>query len=387
MKPYKISLSAVNVPPETYPMMQEALSKGKIGQTDLIDEFEESVARYVGAKYCIAICNGTMADAVAVAAMHQLEGNRDKKRVIVPALTFIAQPNSVLYNGLEVVFSDVNEDWTLNLDGIEYALKDHLVFATDLMGRMAVCYADIIDSCEAFGSRFGDHFAGTTAGLGTYSFFPSHTISTGEGGMIVTNDIILASLCRSIRSHGASSREPMDKFHFPYFGFNARMSSLNAVLGICLMKHVREYVENRHVIFSYMRSKLGGFKERMSERIIPHGYPVEFDSQAHRDQAMLNILEAGIECRKFFSCIPLEEPVYLRRDSFPVAQHIANTHLYLPCHQNMSEEDVDYACNVVQEQRGLVRQSVNKDCACGQGEGQGEPNCCMRQEQIEASPE
>jgi perosamine synthetase len=216
---------------------------------------------------------------------------------------------------------------------------------------------DIEDACEAFASRYEGLAAGTFGLAGTYSFFPSHTISTGEGGAIVTNEEYIARLCRSIRAHGSVSSDPMEKFHFPHFGFNARMSSMQAVLGSALMIHIDEYVSRRRKNFHMMREKLGGFRERKNEEIVPHGYPIEFESETTRDVAMQNILKAGIECRKFFSCIPLEEPNHLSPGYFPVAEHISHTHLYVPCHQNLISEDVNYIINIVCDQKGRIIKS------------------------------
>jgi perosamine synthetase len=256
---------------------------------------------------------------------------------------------------MEVVFTDVNENWTLDLSNVPSAIyRNSIIFGTDLMGRQCVEAMDVEDACESFGSKYEGKFAGTHGFIGTYSFFPSHTISTGEGGAIVTNNSDIDRLCRSIRAHGTVSKDPMDKFHFPNFGFNARMSSLNAVLGIALMLHVEEYVAKRRENFHLMQSKLGGFYERDEEQIVPHGYPVEFESETARDAAMHNILDAGIECRKFFSCIPLEEEQYITIGCFPVASHISHTHLYVPCHQNMTEENVKYVCEIVLNQKGIA---------------------------------
>jgi perosamine synthetase len=354
MNKYSVSFSAVNVPEETYPMMEKALRAGKIGQTDLIEQFEDAIAKYVGAKYCIAVVNGTMADAVAVAAIKEWM-NRPVYRAIVPALTFIAQPNSVIYNDMGVTFADIKEDWTLDLESVKDKMYGSIVFGTDLMGRQCLETMDIEDACEALGSKYNGKHAGTFGLLGTFSFFPSHTISTGEGGAIVTDDEQLATLCRLIRAHGAMGSGAMDKFRFPHFGFNARITSLQAVLGIALMLHIDGYIEKRKANFQLMKKILGGFSERDGESIVPHGYPVEFDSEEDRDQAMRHLLRMGVECRKFFSCIPLEEKCYLRVGKYPVTEHVAHTHLYVPCHQNMSMEDVIFVTQMIGAQKGLVK--------------------------------
>lgn len=338
---YKISFSAVNVPDETYPLMESALRQKKIGQTELIEEFEEAIANYVGARFCVAVANGTLADAVAIAAMKA--HIRTQRRVLVPALTFIAQVNAVRYNNMEVLFADVDENWLIDLSSVQAEIyRDTITCGTDLMGRIFMQGNDIEDACEAFGSKFGDLSAGTFGMVGTYSFFPSHTISTGEGGAIVTDIEELAKLCRAIRAHGATSNDPMDKFHFPHFGYNARMSSLQAVLGIALMKHIDEYVSKRRKNFLRMKATLGGFYERPDEAVVPHGYPIEFKTEEARNIAMRELLKAGIECRKFFSCIPHEEKTYITVGHFPVSDHISHTYLYVPCHQNMTDEDVRF---------------------------------------------
>ena len=346
---YKISLSAVKIPPETLPLMMQSLEAGLIAHSEYVERFEQSICDYVGAKYCIAVSNGTMADAIMVAAMKNAFPNI--KRVVVPALTFIAQPNSVRYNGLEVVFADVGRDWNLDVSQIGY-FPDTILFMTDLMGRPIrdenLPMPMIEDACEAFGSKRGDKFAGTFGWLGSYSFYPSHTISTGEGGAIVTDNSDWAELCRSIRSHGAISNDPMDKFHFPNFGFNARMTTMQAVIGMAVMLHVHEYVEKRREIFSIMQKSIGGFDEN-GDTIVPHGFPVAFNSEMARNTAMGKIVDAGIECRKFFSCIPTREIPYMQSPRFPVAEQIARTHLYLPCHQNMTPEDVDYILEILND--------------------------------------
>lgn len=350
---YKISLSSVNIPDEAYPLMEQVMREGKIGQSEYIEQFEQAICDYTGAKYCIAVCNGTMADAVAVAALKYIYPKL--KKIIVPALTFIAQPNSVLYNCVDIAFQDVEENWLLKPQGTFLKDDGEIIFYTDLMGRVCGENCFLEDACEAFGSKLNGVLAGRFGLMGTYSFYPSHTITTGEGGAIVTDNEHCARLCRSIRAHGSLGSDPREKFHFPLFGFNAKMTTMQAVMGIALMKNVDEAIKKRRLIFSKMRSIFGKFVENIAEEIVPHGYPIEFESEEARDKAMDQLLEASIECRKFFSCIPLDEPYYkINGGDFPVAQHISHTHLYLPCTQNMTEEDVVYIVEQVSTLNGRV---------------------------------
>lgn len=354
-----ITLSAVRIPARAKLLINEALDSGMIGQSPYVDELEEMVAAYVGSRHCIAVTNGTMADAIAVAAMKYKFGI---KRVVIPALTFIAQPNSVRYNNLDIVFTDVGEDWIIDVEGYfreNTPDAETLLFFTDIMGRTIGYWNQyncrmIEDACEAFGSQSDGVYAGTLGTMGTFSFFPSHTISTGEGGAIVTDDDDLDKFCRILRSHGSISYDAMRKFTFPYLGFNGRMTTMQACLGISLMEEIHTHVNDRRKTFKLMGEKFHTFVDREKEEVVPHGYPVGFSSEQLRDDAMKTILQAGIECRKFFSCIPTDEEPYKQPRKFPVAEHISHTHLYLPCHQNMTPEDVEYIAKVMSSINGVV---------------------------------
>lgn len=364
MSNYKVSLAAITIPDETESYMLDMLRSGNIGQNSkYITQFEEQLKEYAGTKHAIVTSCGTVADAIAVAAMKE---KYHPRRVVVPALTFIAQINSVYYNGLDIEFVDVTEDFVMNWE--EAGLFDNhwtIYFPSDCLGRNAIDWTYggtriIEDACEAFGSMLDGSRAGTGGEIGTFSFFVSHVLTCGEGGAIITDDDYLANLCRSLRSHGrASDSDARYKFSHPYIGFNGKMSAPQAVLGCALMNHVDEYTKRRHANYLKFQQALGGFPERDGERIIPHGFPVEFDNEMDRNRALTNLLNSGIECRKFFSCIPTMESAYkhlrIPLGRFPVAEHIAYTYLYVPCHHQMCEAQVEFVINAVKEQEGRVR--------------------------------
>ncbi len=354
----KISLSAITMPLEARVNVLDVLTSGDIGQNSpYLPQFEQMLCDYTGAKHCILTASGTCADAIAVAAM---KVKYNPRRVIVPALTFIAQANAVYYNGLDVEFVDVAENFTMDWsEALKFDENTSVYFQSDCLGRISPSpvMKTIEDACEAFGSSYSQVSSGRSGELGTFSFFVSHTITTGEGGAIITDDDWLADLCRSLRSHGrASDTDPMQKFSFPFIGFNGKMTGPQAAIGCGIMEHVDDYVQKRHDNYMLMQELLGGFKEREGETIIPHGFPVEFNSEMDRDSAMRCLLDSGIECRKFFSCIPTMEPAYAYlkhpMGRFPHAEHIAHTHLYVPCHQNLSNEQVRFIAATVLAQKG-----------------------------------
>lgn len=361
---YKVGLAAINVPEQSKLNLTDVMLSGDIGQAShYIEAFEREICRFTNSEFAIVTCSGTMADAVAIGALKQ---KYNPRRVIVPALTFVAQPNSVLYNNLDVEFVDVDEHFLFNWEQAltRYDNRTSLYFPSDCLGRISDSLRSrdqiVEDACESFGSEIYGQKAGNFGELGTFSFFISHTITTGEGGAIITNDEWLAGICRSLRSHGrASDQDPMYKFSFPHVGFNAKMSAPQAAIGCGVMQHAQEYIVRRHENYVLMNLALGGFEERNTEYLVPHAFPVEFVNEMSRNDAMRNLLNLGIECRKFFSCIPTMEGAYrfLRQPlgSYPVAEHIAHSYLYVPCHQNMTIDDVTYVVNAVKQQSGRIK--------------------------------
>ena len=344
-----ISLAAVKLTEETVELVSKVIRENAIGQSVYIEQFEEAVAAYTGETFCIATSSGSMADIILLAACKEIYNCR---QVIVPALTFIAQPNAVRINGLDVVWCDVAEDFLIDTDTLEdLPMTDDnpaIVFATALMGRMnnweeCFPFPVIEDACEAFGSD--RNCKDSEAVAATFSFFPSHTITTGEGGCIVTSNIRLAEICRSLRNHGRkkewTSIAPFNKFSFERFGFNGKMAGINAAIGISQMSTIHETVKRRKDIYTLMCKELGMIHYAGT---CAHGMPVKFNSESERDVAMRKLTEADIECRKLFSCIPTDETYYKRRrrqeEFFPTACRLSTTHLYVPCHQQLTDEDV-----------------------------------------------
>jgi len=328
-----IKLGNVKVSDKTKAMIAEALDDGKIGQSEYIEQFEEEFAKFFGVKYAIAVSNGTVADTIALAVLKNTYP--DKKKVIVPALTFIAQINAVLHNGLEPVFYDVDEDIEPLID------EDTLcVFPVHLLGVPEQNFVDVSvpvveDACEAMGSSINGKYCGTMGDLGAFSFYPSHTIATGEGGMVVTNNKKYAKLARRLRNHGETENA---SFKFDVIGFNGKMPSLQAILGLGQMDNLQEMIERRHDNFITM-----GGKEDDGEYVVPHGFSVFSNN---RDEKMKELKKKGIDCRRFFSSVPTQEKAYEflghKEGEFPSAEYIGKMGLYVPCHQYLTDEEVEY---------------------------------------------
>lgn len=363
-----ITLGTVNVSLKAKELMAEALGKGIIGQGFYINEFEKRLADFLGIKNVIAVANGTLADACALAAA-KYQDDYKRNEVIVPALTFIAQINAVYYNHLKPVFVDVDYDYQIDTEKIEEKINEKTlaIMPVHLLGRpvkmekiisLAQKYNLYIieDACEALGSSYQNQPCGTIGDMGCFSFFPSHSLSTGEGGAVVTDNDKLADILRSLRNHGRKSNKPEEKFIFPYIGFSAKMNVLEAIIGLGIIDEVPRNIEKRHQNMLKLNNLLNKnwFVEQEKEYIVPHAYPIMVNSKEVRDK-LLKILQEkfGIEVRQMFCSIPTQSQAYQflgeKEGNYPIAEDIGERGLYVPCHQNLTEEDLIKISNTIRE--------------------------------------
>lgn len=345
----KITLGTADINWKTILNFIDCYFNKRIGQGKFIEMFERKVAKFVGTKYAISTCNGSTADLVSLLALKQLYPN--KTEVIVPALTFIAQTNSIIFAGLKPVFVDVRYDYQINSSLIEKSITENTlaIMPANLLGKK--CDMDKIielskkyhlpileDSCEAFGIK--------PYLMATYSFYPSHTISTGEGGMIVTDNDKIASLCYTIRSHGRRAGNPLDAFHFDIIGFNGRMSNISAAIGSSVIGLAGKIIKKRrdNVVMLNEATEQNWYAES------PHSYPVMCATKKERDSKILELDNSGIESRTIFSSLPTQEKAYNMRyklGDFPIAEDIGNRGFYVPIHQNLSKKDIKKLCQKI----------------------------------------
>lgn len=354
-----ISLGTVNISEKTKRIMNEALSRGAIGQADYIKDFEKCLAEFLNVKHVIAVANGTLADACALAAVKYKDGGK-RDEIIVPALTFVAQINAIYYNHLKPVFVDARPDFQINVDDIEKKINKstlaimpvHLLgypAEMDKIRDLAQKYNLYIieDACEALGSKYQGKLCGTIGDIGCFSFFTSHSISTGEGGAIVTDNDEIARLLRLLRNHGRKSEESEDKFLFSFIGFSAKMNSLEAIIGLGIIDRLSEFVEKRHQNMEKLDNLIGknSFKKEADRYVVPHAYPIIAKNKESRDGCLKLFPEKfGVEARQIFYSIPTQSEAYkfLNEElrTYPVAEDIGNRGFYVPCHQNLTDEDL-----------------------------------------------
>ncbi len=392
----RITVGTVAVGEDGRRRVNDALSRGRISGGKFVHEFEEAFAAYHGVRYGVAVSTGTDADAVAVATLLSRGASRGDE-VIVPALTFISVANAVLHAGLTPRFADIDgESYNLEPAAVAAAItpRTRAILAVHNFGRPAPMaelqdiaarhsVTIIEDAAEAHGARYRGRLVGTMGAMATYSFYVAHILTTGEGGMVLTDDAELARLCRSLRAHGRacdckvcvlnvdSSYCPLRykygedtdiRFHFERVGFSSKMNEMEAALGIEQVAKMDDIVRARRERLSYFNEHLAGYEEFLQlfrpaegEEISPLCYPLVLKAAAPfaRFELTKFLEQNGIETRPAFGCIPTQQPAYKwmghKTGDFPAAEHVGARGFYIGCHQNISDDDLAYVVGVFEE--------------------------------------
>ncbi|TFG03078.1 MAG: DegT/DnrJ/EryC1/StrS family aminotransferase [Promethearchaeota archaeon] len=232
---------------------------------EVVKNFEREFANYIGVKHAIGVNSGTAALHIAIAALEIGPGDE----IIVPPFTFIATASSILQNNAIPIFADIdNKSYMLDPDSVKKKITDrtkaiipvHLSGITADMDPLLDIAEDnnlyiIEDACQAHGAKYKGKKVGSIGDLGTFSFYPSKNMTTGEGGMITTNNSKLAEQCRLIRHHGEPSW-----YVYNRLGWNYRMTEIQGAIGRIQLKKLDGYVKIRNKNAQYLTDKVKDFK-------------------------------------------------------------------------------------------------------------------------------
>jgi len=366
----KIPITKPYVDEKEHKACFESIKTGWVSQGPKVGEFEKIISDYVNAKYGIATTSCTTALHVALLTM----GIKPGDEVIVPSYTFIATANSVLYTGAKPVFVDIDEK-TYNIDPnkIEEKITDKtkLIMPVHQVGLPAEINTInqiakknnlkvLEDAACALGSEYKNKKIGSTNNA-CFSFHPRKSITTGEGGMIVTNDKRIGELARILRSHGASisdlARHKSDQIIFeeyPYLGYNYRMTDIQASIGIeqfkkldYILKRRKELAKRYDDLLSNINSVVTPFVPKNCRHNY-QSYIIGLDKpKISRDKVMQKLLEKGIATRRGIMAIHCE-PYYVKRFgqiSLPVTEKMVDSTIIIPLFTKMTEEQQDYVVN------------------------------------------
>ncbi len=320
-----------------------------------VKRFEKIFAEFCWTKYAISTSSGTTALHLALLA----NGIGPGDEVIVPTLTFIATANAVLYTGATPVFAE-SEPTTWNIDParieelitartraiIPVHLYGHPVRMDELM-KIARRHQLVVieDAAEAHGALYKGKKVGGIGDTGVFSFFGNKIVTTGEGGMVVTNNKSVADKVKVLRDHGM---DPDKRYWHTVLGYNYRLTNLQAALGVAQMERIEEILLRKRKNAEVYREVLGAVPgitvagEQEWARNVFWLYSILIEPEEYgmsRDVLMECLRERGIETRPVF--LPVHsQPVYAQDKQFPVAEYIAEHGLSLPSSSRLHKEEV-----------------------------------------------
>jgi perosamine synthetase len=325
-----------------------------------ITAFEKSFADFCGAKHAIATNNGTTALHLALVVL----GLKPGDEVIVPTVTYIATANAVRYCGATPVLVDVCQE-TMNIDprDIERKITSRTrgIIPVHLYGHPADMEAInkiaakhglwvVEDAAEAHGAEVLGRKVGGLGTCATFSFFGNKIVTTGEGGMVTTNDDELAAKLRLFRGQGM---DPQRRYWFPVVGYNYRMTNIQAAIGLAQMETIDRSLSDRENLASWYNDALAGLQNKV---ILPRQeswakqvywmYTIflRYGDGTDRDAVMQTLDEAGIETRPVFHPMHVLPP-YKEDAAYPAADLWAQRGINLPTHQDLTRDDVQRIAN------------------------------------------
>jgi perosamine synthetase len=337
----------------------DALQSSWISGGKYVDALENQFAAYCGARYAVVASNGTTALHMAYLAL----GIGPQDEVIVPGFGFMAAANVALHVGAVPVFCEVQRDgWCAGASAIESCVTPRTKAIVPIHTYGNVCDMDAImklagklgihvieDAAEAIGSKYRGRIAGTIAPLGVYSFHATKTITTGEGGAVVTNSAELNQRMRLFRSHGVSTR----RYWHEVAGHNFRLTNLQAAMGCAQLENIGEITAARAHIHQRYRALLEpteGIKlQQFAQDVQPlvWAIAVELDASRYpqgRDVVIRQLDALGIETRPGFYAASMMSDLY-RTGPLPICEHISRQVISLPSSPGISDGDMQFICD------------------------------------------
>jgi perosamine synthetase len=370
----RVPLSRPDITQKEIKAVSDVLASSSLSLGKKYIEFEGLMARYAGVKYAVAVNSGTSGLHLIVRALGIGPGDE----VITTPFSFIASSNCILYEGARPVFVDIDEK-TLNINAskIEEKItkKTKAILAVDAFShpadwkelkKIAKKYKLFLieDSAEALGSEYNGKKCGGFGDASVFAFYPNKQITTGEGGVILTNSKKIANLCQSMANQGRAVENGKWLEHVR-LGYNYRLDEMSCALGVAQLKRIREILEKRARVARLYAEKLKDIKELEVPHINPGNklswfvYVVKLSkkfSGIKRDKIIKEMGKRGIQCGNYFKPIHLQ-PFYkkefgYKKGDFPVAEDISSRTLALPFFNNLSEEEINF---IVRKLKQILR--------------------------------
>jgi perosamine synthetase len=363
-----IPLSQPDISDTEIDAVVDVLRSGTLSIGPKIEQFEAACAKVAGRRHGVAVSSGTCALHMAMIAA----GIKPGDEVITTPFSFVASANCILFVGATPVFVDIDPK-TLNIDlsKIEKAItpKTKAIVAVETFGhpggmieleQIANKHELILieDSCEGFGGAIGQRPIGSFGRASTFAFYPNKQITTGEGGVLVTDDDNFAQMCRSLRNQG---RDGMNWLAHQRLGYNYRLSEIHAALGVAQISRLDEILDNRRRVAHQYMNRLMTNKYLIlptldeSTRVSWFVFVVRLNDLFEpddRDNVMLALRAAGVGCNNYFPPIHLQP--YMQQQfgfaegDYPITEYIASRTLALPFFAKMNHAQIGQVCQILE---------------------------------------
>ena len=369
----KIPLFAPYLTSEELAAVNRVIRSGWLTMGEETTNFESAITRYTGAKYAIAANNGTAALHLAILAAGIQAGDE----IITTPYTFIASTNCILYEKAIPVFADINPNTlAIDVNQIESKItgKTKAILAVDVFGYPAEWetikllarkyHLQIIeDGAEALGAKYQGEKLGSLGHLTTFSFFPNKQITTGEGGIIVTNSPTKYNLIKSLVNQGRLSGQ--SQLDHNYLGYNYRMGELPAALGRSQLKKIDQFLANRRLVAKCYQEQLQGIPgislpqaDDLNHERSWFVYTIRLDKNINRSMVEAELKSQNIPVKAYFPAIHLQpflKQFGYRPGDFPVCESVSQTTLAMPFYTGMAKKAVLMVCR---ELKKILKQNV-----------------------------
>ena len=367
----KIPLSGPDITKREIDAVMGVLKTPYLSLGPRLGEFESKFARYIGTKYAVAVSSGSAGLHLCIRALDIKEGDE----VITTPFSFVSSANCALFERAKPVFVDIRRD-TLNID--EEKIEKKITPRTKAILPVHVfgypCNMDKIkniakrhnlaiieDSCEAIGAKIRGKNVGTFSDCSVFAFYPNKQMTTGEGGMVVTNSENIAEPIKSMRNQG---RDPgVGWLEHNRLGYNYRLSDINCALGIAQLSRIRQMLAKRAGVARLYNEALSG----MDYIILPPDNPQRIKRSwfvyvirlndtftgVQRNEVMARLKAGGIGCNNYFPPIHLQ-PFYAkefkyRKGDFPITEYISERTIALPFFNGLSYKNVRYVARTLKD--------------------------------------
>ncbi|MFH1836121.1 MAG: DegT/DnrJ/EryC1/StrS family aminotransferase [Methanobacteriota archaeon] len=330
---------------------------------EFMAEFEDSFSKYIGSRHGVSTSNGTTALHLALTSLGVGRGDE----VIVPSLTFVSTANAVAYTGAKLVFVDSHPGyWCIDPAKIEGKITENTkaIIPVHLYGHP--CDMDAIndiahdhdlyvieDAAEAHGAEYKNRKVGSFGDVSCFSFYGNKIITTGEGGMCLTDDEELDERMRILRDHGTT---PGKHYWSDLIGFNYRMTNLQAAIGCAQIEKLDEFIEKKRentVLYNKLLEDAPGITPPPEEKWAKNVYwmysiLIEKEYGKTRDQLINHLKENGIESRPFFP--PTHKlPMYDKGETIKIAEELSKKGINLPSSVNLTSKEIESVAETIKE--------------------------------------